>query len=95
METDETGVCISECARLCMGSSETQTDVPLALAAEPFGNVSLQQALQEIFELRSERVWQLHILRKREEEEQREAGWKGGVRTLVDKAQRKLHLLTL
>lgn len=36
--------------------------VPLALAAEPLGNISLQQPLQQIFKLCSERVWQLHVL---------------------------------
>ena len=39
--------------------------VPSALTAEPLGYVSLQQPLQQIFELCSERVWQLHILRNR------------------------------
>lgn len=37
--------------------------IPTALAAEPLGYISLQQPLQKIFELCSERVWQLHILR--------------------------------
>lgn len=36
--------------------------VPLALTAEPLGNISLQQPLQQIFKLCSERVWQLHVL---------------------------------
>lgn len=39
--------------------------VPSALTAEPLGYVSLQQPLEQIFELCGERVWQLHILRKR------------------------------
>lgn len=36
--------------------------VPLALAAKPLGNISLQQPLQQIFKLCSEWVWQLHVL---------------------------------
>lgn len=36
--------------------------VPLALAAEPLGNISLQQPLQQIFKLCSEGVWKLHVL---------------------------------
>lgn len=40
--------------------------VPLALAAEPLGNISLQQPLQEIFKLCSEGVWQLHVLQRLE-----------------------------
>lgn len=36
--------------------------VPLALAAKPLGNISLQQPLQQIFQLCSEGVWQLHVL---------------------------------
>lgn len=68
---------VCACVRVCMIGPVTRTDVPLALAAQPLGNVSLQKALQEIFELRSERVWQLHILRKRE----RKRTTEGGVRT--------------
>lgn len=50
--------------------------IPTALAAEPLGYISLQQTLQKIFELCSERVWQLHILRvkKRGRKEGREEG---------------------
>lgn len=38
--------------------------VPLALAAKPLGNISLQQPLQQIFKLCSEGVWQLHVLQR-------------------------------
>lgn len=50
--------------------------IPTALAAEPLGYISLQQPLQKIFELCSERVWQLHILRvkQRGRKEGREEG---------------------
>lgn len=54
--------------------------VPPALAAEPLGYISLQQPLQQIFELCSERVWQLHILQDREgregNKEERRSVWK-------------------
>lgn len=50
--------------------------VPSALTAEPLGYVSLQQPLEQIFELCGERVWQLHILRKRGG--RREGGREGG-----------------
>lgn len=50
--------------------------VPSALTAEPLGYVSLQQPLEQIFELCGERVWQLHILRKRGGG--REGGREGG-----------------
>lgn len=76
--------CVFVC--VCVFVNDRDTDVPLALTAQPLGNISLQQALQEIFELRSERVWQLHILGKGEGEgegragEEREEGKRGAGR---------------
>lgn len=58
-----------------MGATELvgACTVPLALTAEPLGNISLQQPLQQVLELSGERLWQLHILRgmKRGTEERR------------------------
>lgn len=56
--------------------------IPLALTAEPLGNISLQQPLQQVFELCSERFWQLHVLQGTKKRQK-----KGG-------GQRKDHLKT-
>lgn len=50
--------------------------VPLALAAKPLGNISLQQPLQQIFKLCSEGVWQLHVLQGLKRGQTKGGGWR-------------------
>lgn len=70
---------------LIMGETELvgACTIPLALTAKPLGNISLQQPLQQVFELSSERLRQLHVLRAMKR------GQKRGGRQRKDRLKKK------